>query len=76
MLAEGSGADAVVEAHVSVVAKSLRSYIDRFHPDATLRFSLARYREQEDMITVPLYAIGPWLRADRRVLTVRATPAE
>jgi hypothetical protein len=24
--------------------------------------SLADYREQEDMINVPLYAIGPWAK--------------
>jgi hypothetical protein len=26
------------------------------------RFSLANYREQEDMTNVPLYAIGPCLK--------------
>lgn len=51
-----------VKARENLRSKSLRSYIDRFHPDAALRFSLADYREQQDMTNVPLYAIGPWLR--------------
>lgn len=51
-----------VKAAENLHSKSLRSYIDRFHPPQALRFSLANYREQEDMINVPLYAIGPWLR--------------
>lgn len=51
-----------VKAAENLQSKSLRSYIDRFHPPQALRFSLANYREQEDMINVPLYAIGPWLR--------------
>ena len=51
-----------VKAAENLRSKSLRSYIDRFHPPLALRFSLANYREQEDMINVPLYAIGPWLR--------------
>lgn len=50
-----------VKAGENLRSKSLRSYIDRFHPPEALRFSLANYREQEDMINVPLYAIGPWL---------------
>ncbi len=51
-----------VKAEENLRSKSLRSYIDRFHPAAALRFSLANYREQEDMINVPLFAIGPWLQ--------------
>jgi predicted AAA+ superfamily ATPase len=51
-----------VKAAENLRSKSLRSYIDRFHPPEALRFSLANYREQDDMINVPLYAIGPWLR--------------
>lgn len=50
-----------VKAAENLRSKSLRSYIDRFHPPQALRFSLANYREEEDMINVPLYAIGPWL---------------
>lgn len=51
-----------VKAEENLRSKSLRSYIDRFHPATALRFSLADYREQEDMINVPLYAIGPWVQ--------------
>ena len=50
-----------VKAEENLRSKSLRSYIDRFHPDEAWRFSLADYREQSDMTNVPLYAIGPRL---------------
>ena len=50
-----------VKAEENLRSKSLRSYIDRFKPAQALRFSLADYREREDMKNVPLYAIGPWL---------------
>lgn len=53
-----------VKAEQNLQSKSLRSYIDRFQPSEAWRFSLANYREQDDMINVPLYAIGPWLRVD------------
>ncbi len=48
-----------VKAEENLRSKSLRTYIDRFNPPEALRFSLANYREQEDMTNVPLYAIGP-----------------
>ena len=51
-----------VKAEENLRSKSLRNYIDRFKPDQALRFSLADYREQEDMTNVPLYGIGPWLK--------------
>ena len=51
-----------VKAEENLRSKSLRSYIDRFHPAEALRFSLANHREQGVLINVPLYAIGPWLR--------------
>lgn len=54
-----------VKAEENLQSKSLRSYIDRFHPAEAWRFSLANYREQEDMINVPLYAIGPRLHLDQ-----------
>jgi predicted AAA+ superfamily ATPase len=53
-----------VKAEENLQSKSLRSYIDRFQPAEAWRFSLADYREQEDMTNVPLYAIGPWLNFD------------
>jgi predicted AAA+ superfamily ATPase len=54
-----------VKAEENLQSKSLRSYIDRFQPAEAWRFSLADYREQEDMTNVPLYAIGPRLYLDR-----------
>ena len=50
-----------VNAEENLQSKSLRSYVDRFHPAEAWRFSLADYREQSDMTNVPLYAIGPRL---------------
>jgi predicted AAA+ superfamily ATPase len=47
-----------VKAEENLRSKSLRSYIDRFHPAEAWRFSLADYREQSDMTNVPLYAVG------------------
>lgn len=58
---EGSGSPVPIEvkAEENLQSKSLRSYIDRFHPTEAWRFSLADYREQSDMTNVPLYAVGP-----------------
>jgi len=53
-----------VKAEENLRSLSLRSYIERFHPTEAWRFSLADYREQEDMTNVPLYAIGPRLQLD------------
>jgi hypothetical protein len=53
-----------VKAEENLQSKSLRSYIDRFQPSEAWRFSLANYREQDNMTNVPLYAIGPWLNFD------------
>jgi hypothetical protein len=51
-----------VKAQENLRSKSLRSYIDRFNPAQALRFSLADFREQADMVNVPLYAIGSWVK--------------
>lgn len=51
-----------VKASENLRSKSLRSYIDRFNPAEAIRFSLSNYRRQEDLVNIPLYAIGPWLR--------------
>jgi predicted AAA+ superfamily ATPase len=53
-----------VKAEENLRSKSLRSYIDRYHPAEAWRFSLANFREQKDMTNVPLYAIGPRLQLD------------
>ena len=60
---ESSGALVPIEvkAEENLRSKSMRSYLDRFHPVEAWRFSLADYREQADMTNVPLYAIGPRL---------------
>jgi predicted AAA+ superfamily ATPase len=61
-----------VKAEVNLQAKSLRSYIDRFQPSEAWRFSLADYREQEDMTNVPLYAIGPRLYPDHSLVGLQS----
>ena len=60
---ESSGALVPIEvkAEENLRSKSMRSYLDRFHPVEAWRFSLADFREQADMTNVPLYAIGPRL---------------
>ena len=50
-----------VKGEENLKSKSLRSYIDRFHPAEAWRFSLANYREEQVMTNIPLYAIGPSL---------------
>jgi len=53
-----------VKGDENLLSKSLRSYIDRFQPAEAWRFSLADYREQEEMTNVPLFATFPRLYLD------------
>ncbi len=53
-----------VKAAENLKSKSLRSYLDRFHPTEAWRFSLANYREDQEITNVPLYAIGPFLSSE------------
>lgn len=45
-----------VKAEENLKTKSLKVYVDQFHPEQAIRFSMADYREQDWMVNVPLYA--------------------
>ena len=47
-----------VKASTNLKAKSLKTYIEKFHPDITIRASMADYRREETILNLPLYAIG------------------
>ncbi len=47
-----------VKAEENLKAKSLKVFIEKFHPEISIRASLADFRKGERMINVPLYAIG------------------
>ncbi|HET6253980.1 MAG TPA: ATP-binding protein [Puia sp.] len=46
-----------VKAEENLRAKSLRSYVDTFHPSSAFRASMSDYRKEEWMTNIPLYAI-------------------
>lgn len=47
-----------VKAGINTKAKSLKAYKEKFNPRLTLRSSLLPYKEQDDLINIPLYAIS------------------
>lgn len=47
-----------VKAGVNLKAKSLKTYIDKYNPVKALRFSLADYKETDNLIDISLYAIN------------------
>lgn len=46
-----------VKAESNTQAKSLRAYLNQFHPDYAVRLSMLDYIEQEQLTNLPLYAI-------------------
>lgn len=46
-----------VKAEENLKAKSLKSYREKYRPALSLRFSMSDYREQEDLVNIPLYAV-------------------
>ena len=46
-----------VKAGTNVRSQSLRAFVDKYHPDAAVRFSLLPYKVQEAIINIPLYAV-------------------
>lgn len=46
-----------VKAEVNLQAKSLKSYRDKFHPDISVRTSMADYKEEDWLVNLPLYAV-------------------
>jgi predicted AAA+ superfamily ATPase len=47
-----------VTAEVNLKSKSLRSFAEKYHPDLSIRASMADYEKQDWLINIPLYAIG------------------
>lgn len=47
-----------VKAEENLKAKSLKVYRDKYHPSIALRLSMSDYREQDELINIPLYAIN------------------
>lgn len=58
MIQKGKGVVPVeVKAEVSLQAKSLQAYCQKYKPAYAVRFSLKNYREEEWMVNIPLYAV-------------------
>lgn len=47
-----------VKAEINLKAKSLKTYREKFHPELSIRTSMADYREEEGLVNLPLYAVG------------------
>ncbi|MCM1026446.1 MAG: ATP-binding protein [Roseburia sp.] len=50
-----------VKAEVNLKAKSLKTYREKFHPEISVRSSMADYKKEEWLVNLPLYAIGELL---------------
>ena len=46
-----------VKAGTNVRSQSLKAFVDKYHPDAAVRFSLLPYKEQDTILNIPLYAV-------------------
>lgn len=46
-----------VKAEVNLKAKSLQTYRDKFHPEISVRTSMADYKTEEWLVNLPLYAV-------------------
>ena len=46
-----------VKSKTNLKAKSLKSYIDKFKPNISIRTSLADYKKTDDLLDIPLYMI-------------------
>jgi predicted AAA+ superfamily ATPase len=47
-----------VKAEMNLQAKSLKAYQARFHPNLSVRLSMADYRREEKLLNLPLYAVN------------------
>ena len=47
-----------VKAEVNLKAKSLRSYREKYSPELSVRTAMTDFKKEEDLINLPLYAIG------------------
>lgn len=46
-----------VKAEINLKAKSLKSFREKFHPEISVRTSMADYRQEDWLINLPLYAV-------------------
>ena len=56
-----SGADVIpveVKAEENLLAKSLKSYREKYSPEIAVRSSMADYKKDNGLINIPLYLIG------------------
>lgn len=57
-LADGSITSIEVKSATNTKAKSLKNYIEKYHPQQSVRSSLNQYRITESLYDVPLYMIS------------------
>ena len=48
----------LLQAEVNLRAKSLKTYLEKFSPEVSIRTSMADYKKEEWLINLPLYAIN------------------
>lgn len=53
-----------VKAEVNLQAKSLKNYREKFEPSLSIRTSMADYRKEDNLLNLPLWAVG--MLADSR----------
>lgn len=58
---EGKIVPIEVKATNNLRGKSLKSYFDRYHPEKSIRTSLADFRDEGWLINIPLYALSQFL---------------
>lgn len=46
-----------VKAEVNLRAKSLKTYVEKYHPEKSVRTSMADYKKEDWLINLPLYAV-------------------
>ena len=46
-----------VKAEQNIRSHSLKTYCEKFQPEEAVRFSTLKYKEQEWMVNIPLYAV-------------------
>lgn len=51
-----------VKAEENLHAQSLKVYREKYQPELAIRSSMSRYREQENLVNVPLYSLSAYLR--------------
>ena len=46
-----------VKGETNTRSQSLKAFFDKYHPELSIRLSLLKYKEQEWMVNIPLYAV-------------------